>query len=199
MDIIKASNKCERINMRFYRELRITYLVICVMLLVGCVDCSNPTNNTTIYTLMTYANPEVGGTVSRNPNQINHTAGARIIVTATPANGYRFNGWSGGATSTTSPMTVTMNGDLALTANFIRACTLRIVISPEDGGTVTHSPVQATYDPGTRVTVQAIPAEGYRHTGWSWYVASTSNPRTITINANSSDQILTAIFRKIDD
>jgi uncharacterized protein (TIGR02145 family)/uncharacterized repeat protein (TIGR02543 family) len=80
--------------------------------------------------------------------------------------GYRFTGWSGASTSTVSPVTITMDSDLTLTANFIRVLTLQINISPVGGGTVVRSPNQETYDVDTEVTLTAIPEEGYEFITW---------------------------------
>jgi uncharacterized protein (TIGR02145 family)/uncharacterized repeat protein (TIGR02543 family) len=41
-----------------------------------------------------------------------------VSVTATAANGYVFTGWSGASTSTSSPVTITMDGNKTLTAKF---------------------------------------------------------------------------------
>jgi endoglucanase len=58
------------------------------------------------------------GTVALNPSGGTYTAGTSVTITATPASGYRFNNWSGGVTGTTNPVTVTVNANLSLTANF---------------------------------------------------------------------------------
>jgi uncharacterized protein (TIGR02145 family)/uncharacterized repeat protein (TIGR02543 family) len=71
------------------------------------------------YTLTTNVSPAGGGTVSRNPNQTApYSCGTSVTVMATPASGYVFTGWSGVATSTSASVSVTMNSDLTLTANF---------------------------------------------------------------------------------
>jgi hypothetical protein len=58
------------------------------------------------------------GTVALNPSGGTYNAGTSVTITATPASGYRFNNWSGGVTGTTNPVTVTVNANLAVTANF---------------------------------------------------------------------------------
>lgn len=59
------------------------------------------------------------GTVALNPTGGTYAAGTQVTLTATPASGYQFNNWSGGVTGTTNPVTVTVNANLAVTANFI--------------------------------------------------------------------------------
>jgi uncharacterized repeat protein (TIGR02543 family) len=58
------------------------------------------------------------GTVSKNPNQTSYASGASVSLTATAASGYQFSGWSGDASGTSNPLTVTMNSNKAITANF---------------------------------------------------------------------------------
>jgi uncharacterized repeat protein (TIGR02543 family) len=58
------------------------------------------------------------GTVVQNPNQTTYSTGSQVILTATPITGYQFTGWSGDVSSTTNPLTVTMDGNKNITANF---------------------------------------------------------------------------------
>ena len=43
-------------------------------------------------------------------------SGTQVSLTATPSSGYSFSGWSNG--STTNPLTVTLNSNTSITANF---------------------------------------------------------------------------------
>ena len=67
------------------------------------------------YTLTVNAN---NGTVAKNPNQATYNHGSTAQLTATPNQGYIFSSWSGDATGFTNPLTVTMNGNKNITANF---------------------------------------------------------------------------------
>jgi uncharacterized repeat protein (TIGR02543 family) len=58
------------------------------------------------------------GTVAENPNQATYISGAAVQLTATPNSGYTFSSWSGDATGTVNPLTVTMNTNKNITANF---------------------------------------------------------------------------------
>lgn len=60
----------------------------------------------------------VNGTVVKNPALVNYTSGATVQLTATPNAGYKFSSWSGDATGSVSPVTVIMNANKNVTANF---------------------------------------------------------------------------------
>jgi hypothetical protein len=58
------------------------------------------------------------GTVTTNPTGTTFAAGTSVTLTATPAAGSPWVGWSGGVTSKSQTITVTVNANLSLTANF---------------------------------------------------------------------------------
>jgi len=58
-------------------------------------------------------------------------------------------------------------------------------------GSINKNPDQATYDDGTVVTVTANPVFGWEFTSWSGDLSGTTNPTTITMNANKT---VTATF-----
>jgi uncharacterized repeat protein (TIGR02543 family) len=72
------------------------------------------------YTLDVAPSTAAGGTVTKNPDAPYYASGASVSVTATPASGYQFDGWSGDATGTTNPLSVTMNANKTITAKFSR-------------------------------------------------------------------------------
>lgn len=75
-------------------------------------------------TVVTYtANATVSGSgnVSVNPATGPYAAGSQVTFTANPAQGAQFTGWSGNIVSTDNPLTVTINSNLNLVANFTSA------------------------------------------------------------------------------
>ena len=58
------------------------------------------------------------GTASRNPLQSYYPTGSVMTVTEIPASAARFAGWSGSATGTNNPLSLTLNTSLTVTANF---------------------------------------------------------------------------------
>ena len=93
------------------------------------VTANFTTSTGTTYTLTTTASPTAGGTISRSPDAASYAAGTVVTLTATPAAGYTFSSWSGGASGTSATTTVTMNANVSVTANFTTSSggtTLRI-------------------------------------------------------------------------
>ncbi len=70
------------------------------------------------YTLTTSTFPAAGGTVTKNPNQATYNSGSSVILTATANPGYTFTSWSGDVTGSTNPVTIVMNSNKTVTANF---------------------------------------------------------------------------------
>lgn len=61
-----------------------------------------------------------GGTTDPIPGIYTYDEGSEVTITAIPDAHYRFTGWSGDVSSTDNPVTITMNSDKSITANFIR-------------------------------------------------------------------------------
>lgn len=60
----------------------------------------------------------VNGSVSKNPNQSTYNSGDNVVLTASPNANYEFTNWSGDASGTNNPVTITMNANKNVTANF---------------------------------------------------------------------------------
>ncbi|WP_200506414.1 InlB B-repeat-containing protein [Adhaeribacter terrigena] len=132
------------------------------------------------------------GTVNKNPNQTSYATGATVTLTAVPDPGYQFDGWTGAATGTTNPLTVTMNTSKNITANFSQIpAQYSLTITENGSGTVAKTPNQATYTSGSVVSLTATPDPGFRFDGWSGDITGTTNPVNVTMNGNKS---ITATF-----
>src|SRR5450756_2115145 len=111
-----------------------------------------------------------------------YTSGAVVPLTATPAAGYTFTGWSGDLVDATSPTTLTMNADKAVTATFA-ANSYILTYTPGTNGTITGTTPQTVNYGASGTTVTAVPNAGYHFVSWS--DGSTVNPRTDTnVTAN---------------
>ncbi|MCH1612546.1 MAG: VCBS repeat-containing protein [Flavobacteriales bacterium] len=145
---------------------------------------TTPSNITPRYTLT--ASTGEGGSVAPSTGSFN--AGTQVSVTATPNSGYTFSGWSNG--STANPLTVTLNSNTSITANFALIPVYTITVSAEDGGSVSSN--GGEYQQGIQVTLTATPNEGYEFSGWS--DGSTEATRVITASENLT---LTASFSEL--
>ena len=124
------------------------------------------------------------GTVVKNPNQATYNHGITVVITATPNAGYTFTGWSDGATGSTNPLTVTMDANKNITANFAQITYTLVVITIN--GSVAKVPSQTTYNSGATVMLTPTPNTGYTFTSWSGDATGSTNPLTVTMDANKN-------------
>ncbi|QNF35502.1 Ig-like domain-containing protein [Adhaeribacter swui] len=68
------------------------------------------------YTLTIHATE--AGIVGKSPDQATYNKGDAVSLTAIPAPGYQFNGWSGHASGRVNPLNLTINGNKSIQANF---------------------------------------------------------------------------------
>jgi len=61
----------------------------------------------------------VNGTVAKNPDKPSYSAGTAVQLTATANAGYKFSSWSGDAAGTLNPLTIVLNSNKNITANFV--------------------------------------------------------------------------------
>jgi uncharacterized repeat protein (TIGR02543 family) len=133
------------------------------------------------YTVTTSQNPLVGGSVTGDGP---YFYGATAILTAIPAPGYAFIGWSGDATGTVNPLGISVYSAKNITANFALTYTVTTSVVPIGGGGVTGGGI---YTSGTTATLTATPAAGFVFTGWSGDAAGSANPLLVTsISANQT-------------
>jgi hypothetical protein len=125
-----------------------------------------------------------GGTTDPAPGNYTYTAGTEVTITAKPETGYGFSSWSGSASEDINPLTITLDSDKTVTANFIKQYSLTITAS--QGGITDPSPGNLTYNEGTQVNITAIPESNYRFGEWSGDAAGTENRITVTMDSDKS-------------
>lgn len=113
------------------------------------------------------------GAVVKNPDQATYSYGTVVTLTATPAEGWSFTGWSGACTGA-GDCVVIMDGNKSVSATFTQN-TFSLSLTIVGQGTVVKNPDQGTYTYGTTVTLTAAPAEGWIFTGWSGACAGTAD------------------------
>lgn len=140
----------------------------------------------TVYAVTTVVNEEAMGTVTGAGNYL---AGESATLMATANTGYRFVNWTvGEETKTENPLTLTVNSDLAVIANFeaIPTYTITASVNDENMGAVEGA---GTYYEGEKVSLTATPKQGYAFVAWS--NDATDNPLVFTA---TEDVELTANF-----
>jgi len=127
-----------------------------------------------------------------------YASGTAVTLTASPATGSTFTGWSGGGCSGTGACTVTMTATTTVTATCdlqpSQSVTLSVGKSGAGTGTVTSAPAgincgttcSASYATGTAVALTAAPATGSTFTGWSGGGCSGTGTCTVTLTATTT-------------
>ena len=150
------------------------------------------------YTITASANPAGGGNVTLTPNKASYQPGEQVQVRAVANSGYHFASWSGSLGGSTNPVTVTMNGNKSIVANFTEDCySLSLSVSPSGVGVVNPSPPPncgSQYAAGTVVSLSAVGSAGWGFANWSGDLSGTQNPKSVTMNGNRS---VTARFEEI--
>jgi len=80
---------------------------------------SNPPPAANGKTLTVTPSPASGGKVTRDPDSASYSTNKSVKITATANSGWKFDGWSGDASGTTNPLTVTMSANKVITAKFV--------------------------------------------------------------------------------
>jgi len=150
-----------------------------------------PVGGSSTHTLTVRA---TNGVVSTSPSKASYDVGETVTLQATPSPGYTFAGWSGDATGIANPITVAMNSNKVVAANFT------VIASDGDSsgdggytlalsatnGQVSYTPQKATYQPGERVYLTAIADHGYLFSGWSGDLASKNSATSILMDGSRS-------------
>jgi len=159
------------------------------------ISCSKDVEEPVLFTLTATANPTEGGIVS--PTNGQYESGDLATLTATPNAEYVFEKWSGGATGTSNSVSVTMNGNISIVANFIKK-QYPLTIEIEGEGTVSETVIKQglakDYNSGTIVELTAVPKDGWEFVEWTGDITSTENPVQITIDGPKTAK---AMFRSV--
>ena len=132
-----------------------------------------------------------GGSVSSNGGSYNQ--GQSVSITATPNPEYVFVNWSNG--STNNPLSITVNSNQTVTANFEKR-KYPLTVSITGSGTVSEEIISSgktttEYNSGSVIRLTATSDTGWEFTGWSGTISSSENPIQLTVDESKN---ITATF-----
>ena len=154
------------------------------------LPCTNTNDN-----LYFNSTASEGGTVNNTGGTYNENS--NVSITATADAGYEFTSWSGDASGTDNPLTVSMNSNKTITANFIRT-QYTLSVGKIGEGTITQEVISSDktseeYNSGDVVRLIATPSSGSIFNSWSGSSTETTNQIDVTIDGTKS---VTATFEE---
>ena len=128
-------------------------------------------------------------------------AGASVTLTAKPADGSVFAGWTGGGCGARPTCTVTLSNDVAVGARFTKLDTLLVQkrgkgagsVASDVGGISCGTSCSAKLERGTQVTLLARPGRRSRFAGWGGSCSGRAVRCVVTL---SGDSTVTATFAR---
>lgn len=173
---------------------KVLFLLLFLFLL-GCSKEDSSANNTpNQISFELSVSSSDGGSVDISGGTYNQNS--EVTITATPAPGYAFSGWSGNATGSANPLTVTMTGDKTITANFTRI-TFGLDVGVVGQGTVSKELISSSkteeYNQGSVVRLNASSEAPWLFIDWSGASTATTNQIDLTIDSSKS---VTATFEE---
>ena len=142
--------------------------------------------------------PPEGGSVSVSPAPYSaadlYLSNTVVTLTATPANGWLFVGWTGDITDTNNVTTIVMDGPRTVQAAFQLWTTYTLSASTPGGGSLSVSPPPLSgndlYLSNTLVTLTATPADGWSFVSWAGDSTETTNVTTVLMDQPRAVQAL---------
>lgn len=93
------------------------------------------------------------GSVSKSPDSDSYKSGVEVTLTASPAEGWEFSGWSGALSGTEKSVKITINSDISAVAHFtpsVPSGTKKLaIISATAGAEQTGNPKENSFDGNT--------------------------------------------------
>jgi uncharacterized protein (DUF2141 family) len=157
------------------------------------------TDNMAVTATFTQNNYTLSSSVSGSGSvNLNNTGpyhyGDVVQLSAVPSTGWSFQTWSGNLSGSANPATLTITGNMFVTATFTQnQYTLSVTVV--GGGSVSESPSQATYTWGTNVTLTALANAYWLFACWSGDASGTTNPTQVNMTGN---MFVTATFTQIN-
>ncbi len=127
------------------------------------------------------------------PYTSEYRQGTEITLVASPSANMIFTGWTGDHIETEEQITIIIEEDMGIQANFDTAGHV-LTINIEGEGRTDPEAGTHTYAPGTEVDLTATPEEGWRFAGWTGGHVDSKEETTVRMNR---DRTITARFEVI--
>ncbi|MDB2314677.1 BspA family leucine-rich repeat surface protein, partial [Flavobacteriaceae bacterium] len=118
-----------------------------------------------------------------------YSIGSSVTFSATPKTGYVFSNWTdtnSNQTYTSNPLSITINENTTLVANFEKAA-YNVMFTISGEGSVQKEVVGAGgFTHGSQVKLTATPSDDYSFFYWNNDPGDTENPKTITLDSNQN-------------
>lgn len=150
----------------------------------------------TTYTLTTSA---TNGSVS--PSSGTYAANASVSLTATANNGYQFSGWSGDASGSNNPLTITMDGNKSITANFTAvSSSTTTTLSPIDDAHVRNGSNNTTnYGSYANLQIRETTTSGAKRLAFLKFdLSNISNVTSATLRISNTGSNGDILLKKVD-
>jgi hypothetical protein len=133
------------------------------------------------------------GTLSTNPPGAIYDSNSIVILTANAALHWAFDHWTGDATGTKNPASVTMDGPRSVQAVFVQNAYPLTLTTPGGGSETANGQViaAATYYPaGSVVSIAATTNNGWSFLGWQGNASGANNPLNLVMNQTNNIQAI---------
>ena len=166
--------------MRFYKKY-----ILFILILLQFLNCKKD-EDTTVSFNATVANSSEG-TVDFTSGD--YDIGSSITITAIPKTGYVFSNWTNTSTNqtyTTNPLSITINENTTLVANFEKAA-YNVMFTISGQGSVQKEVVgEGGLTHGSQVKLTATPSDNYSFFYWNNDPGDTENPKIITLEGDQN-------------
>jgi hypothetical protein len=124
------------------------------------------------------------GTVIKKPDLIEYTRNQTVELTAVPSEDRVFEGWAGDLAGTENPITLFLDSDKKITANFKYSDLKTLQVGISGFGAVLRNPEQNEYRTNEVVELKAVPAPGSFFDGWGRDLNGKANPANLCMDRN---------------
>ena len=131
------------------------------------------------------------GNVVLDPPGGVYERGTRVTLTAVPDEEHEFAGWSGDWVGMENPVSIVMDSDKVIAAEFDAPVRYILAVWTTGSGTVLFEPPGGSYPESTMVKVTAIADENWEFSHWGGVLSGSNNPDSVLMD---SDKALTLTF-----